>query len=342
MIEIYPEHTSIRRLPQNLKQSDIGLFQHEINKKINPTIVLKLRNVYLLADTIFKLKNLKFFLSYTHWSGVTLKTLIKRLLLLFRSHNKMISGVWITDEWSEGYFHWLTDALPRLFAVENVSKTNIVVLPKKLEAFEYIKESLKLLNYRAHFFEGALFVRELVLPSHTAPTGNYNNHFINSVRNRFLKSFETTRAFRKVFISRSKAAKRKINNEEEIINLLELYGYEIHYFEDYSFEKQIQIMSETKTLIGIHGAGLTNMLFMQEGGQVLELRNKNDIHNNCYFSLASELNHNYFYQQCEGNSQDTHMANLTVSAEEMTINLDFMERDSHLGTEASEKSIPQL
>ena len=35
---------------------------------------------------------------------------------------------------------------------------------------------------------------------------------------------------------------------------------------DIVFLHQIEIMKETKCLISIHGAGLTNMLFMPEGG----------------------------------------------------------------------------
>jgi len=57
-------------------------------------------------------------------------------------------------------------------------------------------------------------------------------------------------------------------------------------------------------LIGIHGAGLTNILFMPKGASVLELRRKDDSHNNCYFSLASALELNYFYQLCEVDNEN--------------------------------------
>lgn len=166
-----------------------------------------------------------------------------------------------------------------------------------------------------------LRVRELLISSHTANTGNYNHILINELRNKFIIEGETSR---KIFISRLKASKRKITNEHEVIALLKLYNYEIHYFEDYAFSKQIEIMSQAKHLIGLHGAGLTNMLFMKEGGKVMELRNFNDADNNCYFSLASELNLHYYYQLNKSNNIDTHITDITVDIDKLKTNIEKM------------------
>ena len=37
------------------------------------------------------------------------------------------------------------------------------------------------------------------------------------------------------------------------------------------------------------------MLFLNEKTNLIEIRNKNDKHNNAFFSMASALNLNYFY-----------------------------------------------
>jgi len=76
-------------------------------------------------------------------------------------------------------------------------------------------------------------------------------------------------------------------------------------------------MSSTKTLVGLHGAGLTNMIFMNKGGQVLEFRNANDSHNNCYFSLTSSLQHDYYYLNCKGDKEDTNAVNVTIDLTEL-------------------------
>ena len=56
-------------------------------------------------------------------------------------------------------------------------------------------------------------------------------------------------------------------------------------------------------IVSNHGAGLTNMLFMKDGGSVLELRHVSDCINNCYFTLASALDLKYFYQTCAPQNQ---------------------------------------
>ena len=324
---IYSKHNSERKTPKNLKGEDLRLFAHELSKEIENTTLLNLGNVYVLKDTIFSLRDFHFYLSetQTHKSNLPLKSLLKRILMLFNKGEKITKAVWIIDNWSEGYFHWLTDALPRLIASEKFSEDHIVILPMNYERHNYVREALSLLNYRVHYFNSNrhLLVKELILPSHTAPTGNYNKNIINNIRDRFLKSNKQL-SHRNIFISRSKAHKRKIVNETEVISLLKLYDYEVHYFEDYSLRQQIEVMSQAKSLIGLHGAGLTNMLFMPKNGQVLEFRNRSDAHNNCYFSLASDLNHDYYYQLNDGNTNDTNIVDVTVNLEELRTNLDLM------------------
>jgi len=246
-------------------------------------------------------------------------------LLIFRRGKSLESGVWIIDEWSNGYFHWLTDALPRLVASNKFFDNRPVVLPDNYKKEKYITQSLQLIDRTLEFYNPRkmLVVKNLLLPSHTSSSGNYNKKLINKLRNLFLEKYRKS-AGRRIFISRQKAEWRKITNEDEVVNLLKSYDYEIHYFEEYSFKRQVEIMAETKSLIGLHGAGLTNMLFMPENGQVLELRNRNDSHRNCYYSLASDLGHKYYYQLNDGDRDLTLKANLMVNLNEFKRNLDMM------------------
>ena len=65
--------------------------------------------------------------------------------------------------------------------------------------------------------------------------------------------------------------------------------------EDWSYEEQISYTSRASVLLSLHGAGLTHMLFMPKGSKVIEIRLDGDSLNNCYFSMASGLDHDYFY-----------------------------------------------
>lgn len=325
MTEIYPKHISNRKAPENLKQDDLELFQHEYSKEVNATTITTLKKVFILGDSIFNLKELKFYQSYTHIHKLTFKPIVKRLLFFINKTEKIEKAVWIIDNWSEGYFHWLTDALPRLIAASNSIKEHVIILPIEYKKQNYISESLNLLGFKYRFYHKKLFVQELLLPSHTAPTGNYNKNIINQLRTKFLKQ-NTLTAHRRIFISRDKAQKRKIVNSEAVNALLLSNHFEIHYFEDYSFSQQVEIMMQTKTLVALHGAGLTNMLFMPEQGAVLELRNDNDSHNNCYYTLASELNLRYYYQLNKGNSSNTHAVDVLVNIDELKNNINQLIR----------------
>jgi hypothetical protein len=68
------------------------------------------------------------------------------------------------------------------------------------------------------------------------------------------------------------------------------------------------------------------MLFMQDGGSVLELRHEADCINNCYFTLSSALDFNYFYQTCAAQdpAADPHVAHLIVDPEQLEKNLTLL------------------
>jgi len=326
---VHSSYISQRKEPVNLLKEDLSLFEHEFSVEINATHVTVFEDASLLKDTIFTSGNLKFHKSFSHVFELKSKKLFKKLLLFLLPSHKIEEGIWITDERSPEYFHWLTDALPRLLAVEEYKGKKPVILPASYQNISYVQQSLELLNFEPYYYNRKfrLAVKQLHTANHTAESGNYNNKIINNLRDR-LMTHNSTLPKRKIFVSREKAVKRRITNEAEIIPVLLAHGYEIHYFEEYDFKKQIKIMSETKSLIGLHGAGLANMLFMQHGGSILELRNEGDSHNNCYFSMASELGHYYFYHLNSGNTEDTNKVDITVNVQALIRTLQFMEKEA--------------
>lgn len=322
---LFPEIISKRNTPINFEEKDKDLFSHEFEKLIHQTTFIELRNVYILNNLVFNPISLKFYKKHCVSHPITKKQLLKNLLLLSKKNKIVESAIWIIDENAYGFFHWLTDCLTRLIAVDDYRKNHIVILPEKLRSIQFIEQSLNYLEIKFCYYDVAcpVKVKHLLLPSHTAPTGNYNPVLINKLREKFMDSkyIEPTKY---IYISRGLAIKRKIINEEEVIALLKEHHIEIHYFENYSFIEQVRLMNQTKCLIGLHGAGLTNMLFMQEGTSVLELRNEGDSLNNCYFSLASDLNLKYYYQLNKGDSKDTHEVNITVDLSLLKKNIELM------------------
>ena len=78
--------------------------------------------------------------------------------------------------------------------------------------------------------------------------------------------------YKKVWVSRQKANKRRIANFDEIKPILEKYNFAVIEFEDFSFKDNIIRAHNCEVIGGVHGAGLTNMIFMKKKSKVIEIR----------------------------------------------------------------------
>jgi capsular polysaccharide biosynthesis protein len=141
------------------------------------------------------------------------------------------------------------------------------------------------------------------VPDVTALTGNMNEICIQGLAALLRRDFGSSHnARRRVFISRSLAAKRRITNESEVIRVLERYGFETYHLERMDFSDQVKLMSETQYVVSINGAGLANMIFMLAGGSVLELKIGTIYVTNYFYALAHAARLKYFYELCKPDS----------------------------------------
>jgi capsular polysaccharide biosynthesis protein len=327
-----------RTLPVNYCEEDSRYFAHELLKQMPDVYLKSVDNIHafgngILSDGINVLP-VSFPLGYSPDAIYSKKARVMlfaaRYIIYFFGKRLQPASLWITDTWSRSYFHWMTDALPRLVAAQEMGLADIL-LPQNLSHLKYIGASLKPFRSGVIRFTGrAVHCRRLLIPAHTAPTGNYNEGLVRKLRDVYASYYRGSSAKEvlpdKVFVSRRKALKRKISNEQECISLLVRYGFHVVCLEDYEFDQQAQMCLAAKFMVSSHGAGLTNMLFMNAGTSVLELRKRLDFHNNCYFALASALSLKYYYQLCESFNpiEDAHTANLVVDPLELELNIKKM------------------
>jgi len=323
-----------RQLPLNLKEKDWSLFEASVHYNPYAPDVKFLRNAQVIKGKVFSWRPLRFYHWYTNILKVSGTKTIKSLFSLAKRPIVLPHAIWITHEWTHDYFHWLTDALCRLIIVPESFAHAPVLLPSFYEQKPYVTDSLRMLNYKWQFYENKkrLSIKTLAMPGHLAMTGNYNEPVLQLLRNRF---FEVTsdgsqkNPYRKIYISRVKAGKRYVLNEKEVVSVMKQFEYEIHCLEDYSFKQQIELMQETRILAGLHGGGLTNMLFMPTGGTILELRNNLDSWNNCYFSMASALNQHFYYLR-DKDPFETGKADVLVDIKELQQCLQMIEAGNSL------------
>jgi len=334
MTILYDGCVSRRTPPRNFRAEDASLFAHELERTIAPMRALELTNVNANGEGLLFKRGRVLRESF---AAEEMYARFRRLPFLIRNYllrrRRKLPGrfLWITDDWSYGYFHWLADALPRLFAARELAATMTLLLPATCNV-DFIRASLQLFDIAGIEYLGHDEVRvidRLILPTHAAPSGSFNDPLMRELRNFILDAYgidRSAKAHRRIYISRSRASKRRISNEEEVIAILRHFDFEIVHFEEHPFEEQVRIAAATKVMVSNHGAGLTNMLFMPEGGRILELRRAGERERNCFFNLASTARLDYYYQSCpqEHVEESPHSADVVVDVGGLKENLELM------------------
>ncbi len=319
----YESYISHRKKPINYKTEDNYLFNNEFKKEIKKSYLFNFKNLYVFNGLLYINKRRPIFLKYSRMKNLRLKDRLK--FFLDKNFNpkkkemekEIVFGSWILDEKSNRYFHWFTDSLMRATLVKDKLDLYPLIVFRDLVEIDYILESLNLLNLNYIVLErnNLTKVKNLKITSHVSESGNYNHEAINLVRRELTKEVTTENPHKRLWISRRNSQYRRIKNEEEIIPILKKFNFEIVTPEDQSLKESISLFNSASVLGGLHGAGLTNMVFMQNGSSVIEIRRDQDKHNNCYFTLASELNIDYHYINAISESNDYFLSDCVLDPE---------------------------
>jgi capsular polysaccharide biosynthesis protein len=210
------------------------------------------------------------------------------------------STILVTSE-AAGFFHWITDALPRLEILLRAAAIPWNSIDHFLigEGCHAIRESLRLLGVAESKLvvtgRGTHFVCDLlVVPSFHGVPGNIPPWAIDFLRQRFLASSPSPKSKRRIYVSRSMASGRKILNEEEILPMLTSRGFVRHELEAMSLGAQIELFSGAEAVLAPHGAGLTNLVWCVPRTKVLEIFSPLYV-NLCYWAIASITQADYYY-----------------------------------------------
>ena len=277
-----------------------------IQQKMDEGYDIEEKKVFALSNVLVSpggivFKNLKVFMPSVMNAHV--KSLLNHTFLLrqFVSTSSLISFtkpvILVHDQWSQNYYHWLVDLLPRLLLLTDDEKKHTLLLPQY--GTDYALTTVSAMGlHNLYDLKTDTFIKapRLLYPERTA-IGTYQNpELLTKVQQRLIEYLKPTpvKPFRKVYASRAKSTKRRILNEQVIFPILEQYGFECVFFEDLTFLQQVNLMWQTSVLIGVHGANLTNILFMQKGATVIELMNHEYL-NLVYYRMASALGLPYFF-----------------------------------------------
>jgi hypothetical protein len=182
------------------------------------------------------------------------------------------------------FYHFMTDyILPSLALEKTKSKVFIPYAPnnRQIEILKFMQIEYLSARFQAnHFFSdvemlpSVFFSRHIGWRPNSEPLSNYgfNREIITRSRSRMMNllSLNTEVASLRIFLSRN-GATRSPNNILEIEQIFRENGFVVYNASDFSFQETVEIFKRASLIIGIHGAGLTNMIFAPPNCQIIEL-----------------------------------------------------------------------
>jgi capsular polysaccharide biosynthesis protein len=200
-----------------------------------------------------------------------------------------------------GYYHWMIEVLPRLYLVEKagykIEDFDHIIINSKTAGF--VKESLDFFGIpeskivETHWLPH-LQADELIVPSIVGEPFIVPKWACEYLHEKFRPYLRKQRPGKKIFISRAKAAHRRILNETQLREYLKNQGFEILMMEKIDLLEKAKILSEASLIVSTHGAGLSNLVFCHPGTTVIEFTH-HTILSPPFWNIGANLGMNYFF-----------------------------------------------
>jgi capsular polysaccharide biosynthesis protein len=324
---LYPGHSVKRQPPTNYAAGDSVIFVPEdFTTRVRDVHCVTIESAVIIGQLIFQ--NHRLLHDYCRHTPTprldVAKAHIKRYVDRRRSFNRAYAAI---GQWSDNYFHWLTELYPSILASRRSLVGLPLLMPRHYLAAAFIREGLELFDIEPTCYgpREVLLVDELIATNEPI-VGHYNVPFLLDMKTQLeARVAPAHNASRRLFISRSKAKNKGILNESEVIHALAGFEFETLCTEDLTFRNQIEMMQEARIVVGAHGSGLTNCLFMPRGGAVYELKAHNNTYNS-FFALARAVGLEYYYQRCASDDPNHRVSNVIVDIDVLRRDVDAIVR----------------
>ena len=209
------------------------------------------------------------------------------------------TAICVTPEAPGNYYHWLIDLLPR------------VALVKKAAGFQSVDQIL--LNGSGAFYEqtslqalGVPLDNVLFVDRHdrfqisraTIPSMDHSSMIVAPWKIRALR--ETRDAIlgaslptpKRLYISRARAAVRRVLNEAALTSVLQNNGFAVVELESMPWTEQVRLFYNAEIIFAPHGAALANIVFCRPNTLIVEIGTRSGF-KEFYWRLASSAQLRY-------------------------------------------------
>jgi len=230
-------------------------------------------------------------ISYRPWHAETLNS--------SRTADKADKATWFLERVYHNHSHWLTSHVPKLILLKERGHLENLVMPPKNKRTAVINSTFEMLGINPDEFRTLDATRPLDVKELTVlETDRFRPELLRSVRATLCPE-TAEKPHRRIYISRAKAQRRKLLNENDVWPILEKLGFELVFMEELSFSAQIETMQQAEIVVAPHGAAITNVLFCNPGTHVVEIADLSFPNPN-FYALASAMGHHYWILNAEG------------------------------------------
>lgn len=338
-VEAYPPYTSYLNVSEEFRKHFIGYVEATMAAPIPPARVVAIPNGRAFTDNVFSISILSGDnrligdLSYDLNSSVPAKNAIFKQSY-FKAPEKY-KGTVLTVLIGEGGIvnpsHYLLDSISRIALVKKVGwfdKIDWFLIPSYKHDFH--KDVIRMLgidekkviagDLHGHVQADTLIATTYVRYHEHIPfwcteflRTEFSKYKLPSIDNKFNCPF--------VYISRNDSPKRRVLNEEAVMQTLSRYGFQSFQLSNLSFQEKITLFSNAEIIIAPIGAGQINLVFCNENTHVIELMAK-DFAQPIFNDLANKVGVKYDYLICQSdgkarNFKQGEKLNLIVNIEEL-------------------------
>ena len=238
---------------------------------------------------------------------------------------RKISGTvaYLSNTWVDNYYHWMQLTLPLLRLYQKlapeVSIDAYYVGRSRLAKVQ--EETLAVFGVRPEQIIREPCQAERLLTVIYQHRSQYENMRYRDpwghefVRQTFCQPPDPSFP-KRIYVQRGNVPNRRLTNDPQITAFLQSLGFVPVRMDGRTVAEQAKMFAGADVVIGVHGAGLTNLIFARKGAKVIELFPP-EVQEPGMFTAAthSELDY-YFLLGCSGGSK--HVGDFTISTEKLS------------------------
>ncbi|MBO7637157.1 MAG: glycosyltransferase family 61 protein [Paludibacteraceae bacterium] len=222
-------------------------------------------------------------------------------------------GISLASNMSNNYFHFLFQVASRMIVINNlgIERTVPLLVDERVLRVPQMGQVLDCLNEEhreiiplstdTRYKVGKLYCianPNIIIPNRKKHSPKFDRHnafafdkkTLNQIKSKILsaqgKDDSSSHFPKRIFLSRTKCSKRRIN-EDDLRPVLEKYNFEFVHTEDMDVFTQAKLFNHAEHIIGGSGAAFANLVFCSKGCKVLMFFSRR--HNSSCFSSLSNI-----------------------------------------------------